>query len=142
MGSSIFTAFLASIGMGKICCSLLIQLSVDHFGSYSNALMFMSVFPLSTAVILLLLSSPLYDKLRSIESAMGTTGSRLDASAVHEKMKKHKYLERATVSSLALFFFVFGFVRSGMFVHISVYCEEYLMAKASMSRYLLSIYAL
>lgn len=139
--STIFITLLASLGMGKICSALFIQLSVSQFGSYSYALWSMAFIPLVAAVMLVILPCPQHNKLRSLESAMDARESNLAVSAIYEKMKQHRRVEYATICSLSLFFLFYGFVRAGITVHISVYCDEYLL-KPVFSRYLLSTYAL
>ena len=79
--------------------------------------------------------------VRTINVALEKEGSPKTAEQVQEELSEHTCLKNAVVFSIPLMMILHGLVQSGVLVHITVYCQEYLGVSPGFGRYLVSCYA-
>ena len=78
---------------------------------------------------------------RSINAALETSESPKSAEEVEEELSEHNALKNVVVICISVIMILHGIVQSGVLVHITVYCQEYLGVSPGFGRYLISCYA-
>eukprot|EP01084_Bolivina_argentea_P151432 264301_1 len=151
-------------GICKTIIPLLIQLSISLYSSYQYALYIITIISLLTCILLLILSTPKHDTLRSIKKDISTpqmsetddsdndniNDTNVNHNFVHEKLKKvaiilkndkkHMYKERIIIFMLAIIMSCFSATQSGLVNFITSYCDDYLNINGSIGRYMISGY--
>ena len=107
-GSRKYVTFLVIYGVSKVVCPMMIQFSVDLFGSYRWALFIVAFVALCGAVMCLALPTPQHDELRSIQAALERQKSLRDAKEVQKEMGAHNNLKNAVVVLWVSLFLTYG----------------------------------
>ena len=136
-------------GISKTVLPLIIQLSVTMTGSYQYALYLISFVAMFTAIILLILPTPLHDANRTLKRDISK--SLHGATETNEKSiasfadalkadKQHIVTQRILIVLLMMILASFFATQSGLVNFIVLYCDQYLNIGESMGRLMLSVY--
>jgi len=138
--SSNYIVLLVVYNCAKLIYPLLIQASAQLFGTYHYALFVMSAITVFAALMAVVLPTPQHDELRSINAALERCNSDRNAKDVQKALSTSVALKRSVVFCLALLSVLYGVVQSGVILHITVYCDQYLAVDPGFGRYLVSTF--
>ena len=156
-GGQMFFIFQTILSVSSMLTPLIFQLSISQSGQYSYPLFGLAVIGVTYSILLIFLSTPKHDKLRTIkrkikriastspsaESAMQDTEldelSRKTSSHLKQK-SDYKQLQWIMLSILILLVFCHSAAERAMTIFITPYCSDYVGVDDSIGRYLISCY--
>ena len=139
--TTVLISLWAVFSIGMLLTPLLIELCLYLTDEYYWAMILLSINPLSAALLLMKLPTPLHDARRSIEKQMARRQSTRELKQVQLDLESHSNLKTFVEISLVSLGVVYGILVRGCLLNITVYCEEYLGVSAGIGRFLISSYS-